>query len=201
MLVRSVFRCEGKARALCRRDDGRVKEFAEKKWTPGQDHAALAHPRRERFGAGGADSSLIGDFRGASRASAAITRSAGLRFCALGDGLRDPLDGHGPDFRQLDWRASATVIRYGLTSAYGQSSTGQRPSIVPVSSSGQFWEGGGSNDVTCNSGDHRPSIPARSRAGMLLACGSASAGTAPYAISSCQSRHMMTAKRKAANTS
>ena len=160
-----------------------------------------AHPRRERFGAGGADSSLIGDFRGASRASAAITRSAGLRFCALGDCLRDPLDGHGPDFRQLDWRASATVIRYGLTSAYGQSSTGQRPRIVPFSSSGQFWEGGGSNDVTCNSGDHRPSIPARSRAGMLLACGSASAGTAPYAISSCQSRHMMTAKRKAANTS
>src|SRR5439155_24074079 len=48
---------------------------------------------------------------------------------------------------------------------------------------------------------HRPSIPARSRAGMLFACGSASAGTAPHAASSCQSRHMMTAKRKAANTS
>ena len=40
----------------------------------------------------------------------------------------------------FDWRGSATVIRYGLTSAYGQSATGQRPSIVPFSSSGPFWE-------------------------------------------------------------
>src|SRR5262249_32932896 len=48
---------------------------------------------------------------------------------------------------------------------------------------------------------HRPSIPARSRAGMLLACGPPAAATAPDAASSRQSRHMMTAKRKAANTS
>src|SRR5436309_681390 len=40
----------------------------------------------------------------------------------------------------FDWRGSATVIRYGLTSAYGQSATGQRPSIVPFSSAGPFWE-------------------------------------------------------------
>src|SRR2546425_104635 len=40
----------------------------------------------------------------------------------------------------FDWRGSATVIRYALTSAYGQSATGQRPSIVPFSSSGPFWE-------------------------------------------------------------
>src|SRR5438876_5294123 len=40
----------------------------------------------------------------------------------------------------VDWRGSATVIRYGLTSAYGQSVTAQRPSIVPFSSSGPFWE-------------------------------------------------------------
>src|SRR5207237_7943447 len=40
----------------------------------------------------------------------------------------------------IDWRGSATAIRYGLTSAYGQSVTGQRPSIVPFSSSGPFWE-------------------------------------------------------------
>jgi len=131
------------------------------------------HTRCESFAAGGADSSLIGDSRGASRASAAIARSAGLRSCALGTADEIHRTVTGQTSVSFDWRGSAH--RDPLRSHERVRSELDR--------------------------SHRPSMPASSRAGMLLACGSASAGTAPYAISSCQSRHMMTAKRKAANTS
>jgi len=40
----------------------------------------------------------------------------------------------------VDWRGATDVIRYGTTSAYGQSATAQAPSIAPFSSAGPFWE-------------------------------------------------------------
>src|SRR5207249_2373373 len=46
----------------------------------------------------------------------------------------------GPTSVTVDWRGSATVVSYGLTGAYGQSVTGQTPSIVPFSSPGPFRE-------------------------------------------------------------
>ena len=89
------------------------------------------HTRCESFAAGGADSSLIGDWRGASRASAAIARSAGLRSCALGTADEIHRTVTGQTSVSFDWRGSATVIRYGLTSAYGQSSTGVTARACP----------------------------------------------------------------------
>src|SRR6266436_5976575 len=171
MLVRSV--CEGKARALCRKDDGRVKEFAEKDGHPAETmRPSYAHPLRKLCSG---RRRFITDW-GFARRLARIRGDRSLGRAALlrpRDGRRDPPDGHGPDVRQL--RLAGLGDRDPLRSHERVRSELDR--------------------------SHRPSMPASSRAGMLLACGSASAGTAPYAISSCQSRHMMTAKRKAANTS
>jgi len=169
----SFVRCEGKARALCRKDDGRVKKFAEKDGHPAETiRPSHAHPLRKlcsgrrRFITDWGFPRRLARIRG----DHSLGRAASLR---PPDGRRDPLDGHGPDVRQL--RLAGLGDRDPLRSHERVRSELDR--------------------------SHRPSMPASSRAGMLLACGSASAGTAPYAISSCQSRHMMTAKRKAANTS
>jgi hypothetical protein len=40
----------------------------------------------------------------------------------------------------FDWRGAENSIRYGLTSAYGQTVVATTPSPVPISSSGPFWE-------------------------------------------------------------
>src|SRR5438093_4947925 len=40
----------------------------------------------------------------------------------------------------FDWRGTENTIRYGLTTAYGQTKTAVTPSILPYSSTGPFWE-------------------------------------------------------------
>ncbi len=40
----------------------------------------------------------------------------------------------------FDWRGPLYTLRYGLTSAYGQTVTGQTPDPLPYSSAGPFWE-------------------------------------------------------------
>jgi hypothetical protein len=40
----------------------------------------------------------------------------------------------------VDWRGTEAVIRYGPTTAYGQTVTAQPPSLHPISSPGPFWE-------------------------------------------------------------
>ena len=40
----------------------------------------------------------------------------------------------------FDWRGSGRTLRYGLTTSYGSTATGQAPSILPFSSAGPFWE-------------------------------------------------------------
>ena len=68
----SFVRCEEKSRALCRQEDGRVNKFAEKMDTRPRPCSRRTHTRCEGFGAGGADSSLIGHaFRDAYACSAA----------------------------------------------------------------------------------------------------------------------------------
>jgi len=46
----------------------------------------------------------------------------------------------GPTSVSFDWRGSETTIRYGLTTAYGQTVTAVTPSPLPFSSSGPFRE-------------------------------------------------------------
>src|SRR2546426_4977284 len=223
MLVRSV--CEGKAWALCRKDDGRVKEFAEKDGHPAETmRPSHAHPLRKLCSG---RRRFITDW-GFARRLARIRGDRSLGRAALlrpRDGRRDLLDGHGPEVRLLRlaglgdrdplWshervrseldRAETEhrrllVIRTILGSAHHGAPGERRVPLLRGRRCGSHLQDAAAawrRGLLC----HRPSMPASSRAGMLLACGSASAGTAPYAISSCQSRHMMTAKRKAANTS
>jgi hypothetical protein len=40
----------------------------------------------------------------------------------------------------FDWRGTGRTLRYGLTTTYGSTATGQTPSILPFSSAGPFWE-------------------------------------------------------------
>ena len=40
----------------------------------------------------------------------------------------------------FDWRGAGSTLRYGLTTSYGSTATGQAPGIMPVSSAGPFWE-------------------------------------------------------------
>jgi parallel beta-helix repeat protein len=40
----------------------------------------------------------------------------------------------------VDWRGSATDLRYGLTTAYGSTATGTAPAWTPISSAGPFWQ-------------------------------------------------------------
>ena len=40
----------------------------------------------------------------------------------------------------FDWRGPDSTINYGLTSAYGSRATAVRPSPLPFSSAGPFWE-------------------------------------------------------------
>jgi len=40
----------------------------------------------------------------------------------------------------FDWRGTSSVIRYGITSGYGQEVTATAPSHPPFSSAGPFWE-------------------------------------------------------------
>ncbi len=46
----------------------------------------------------------------------------------------------GPTAVTFDWRGSETTIRFGLTTAYGQTVTAATPSPLPFSSPGPFWE-------------------------------------------------------------
>ena len=45
-----------------------------------------------------------------------------------------------PTAVSFDWRGTGNTIRYGLTTSYGLTATGQAPNILPVSSAGPFWE-------------------------------------------------------------
>src|SRR5215467_1645888 len=45
-----------------------------------------------------------------------------------------------PSAVTFDWRGTGTTLRYGLTTSYGSTATGQAPSIMPFSSAGPFWE-------------------------------------------------------------
>lgn len=40
----------------------------------------------------------------------------------------------------FDWRGPESTIRYGLTTSYGQTVPAAAPGILPISSSGPFWE-------------------------------------------------------------
>jgi hypothetical protein len=40
----------------------------------------------------------------------------------------------------FDWRGAGRTLRYGLTTSYGLTATGQAPSILPRSSTGPYWE-------------------------------------------------------------
>ena len=46
----------------------------------------------------------------------------------------------GPTSVSFDWRGSETVVRYGLTTAFGDSAIAKAPSPLPFSSSGPFKE-------------------------------------------------------------
>jgi hypothetical protein len=46
----------------------------------------------------------------------------------------------GPTSVTFDWRGTGRTLRYGLTTSYGLTATGQAPSILPFSSGGPFWE-------------------------------------------------------------
>jgi hypothetical protein len=46
----------------------------------------------------------------------------------------------GPTSVSFDWRGAETTVRYGLTTAYGQTATAVTPSPLPFSSSGPFKE-------------------------------------------------------------
>ena len=45
-----------------------------------------------------------------------------------------------PTAVSFDWRGTGNTLRYGLTTSYGLTATGQAPSIMPFSSAGPFWE-------------------------------------------------------------
>src|SRR4249920_2222340 len=88
--------------------------------------------------------------------TALARRSVGLRYspaCALIAGLLALLlpcaalaadEIHytmmSPTAVTFDWRGAGRTLRYGLTTSYGLTATGQAPSIMPVSSAGPFWE-------------------------------------------------------------
>ena len=40
----------------------------------------------------------------------------------------------------FDWRGTGSALRYGLTTSYGLTATGQAPDLLPFSSPGPFWE-------------------------------------------------------------
>src|SRR2546425_11907131 len=122
MLVRSV--CEGKARALCRKDDGRVKEFPEKDGHPAETmRPSHAHPLRKLCSG---RRRFITDW-GFARRLARIRgdRSLGrAALCALGTADEIYWTVTGQRSVSFDWRGSATGIRSGLPSACGGSATG-----------------------------------------------------------------------------
>ncbi len=76
---------------------------------------------------------------------------ARLRFCtlavlcaAVGSPARAADEIHwtftGQSSVSFDWREPESTIRYGLTTAYGNTVTAQTPSPLPFSSAGPFWE-------------------------------------------------------------
>ena len=77
-----------------------------------------------------------------TRPSTTSSTSSGTTTTTIPSGTADEIHWTvtGRTSVTVDWRGSATVIRYGLTSASDQSVIAQTPSIVPFSSSGPFWE-------------------------------------------------------------
>ena len=96
----SFVRCEGKARALCRKDDDRVKEFAEKDGHPAETmRPSHAHPLRKlcsgrrRFITDWRFARRLARIRG-DRSHWTVTGQRSVSFDWRGLGDRDPLRSH-----------------------------------------------------------------------------------------------------------
>src|SRR5438093_123757 len=77
-----------------------------------------------------------------TRPSTTSSTSSGTTTTTIPSGTADEIHWTvtGRPSVTVDWRGSATVVRYGLTSAHDRRDPAQAPSIVPFSSSGPFWE-------------------------------------------------------------